>query len=142
MKLLLVGRFAWKSKEIRHLVTSNPDIIHLGMLGDRDKTEILSASEGLLYVSLFEGFGLPIIEAMAVNVPVITSNISSMAEVAGNAAVTVSPDKADEIAEALRLLSAGGNFVENLKKAGKERVKQFSWDKTSQHIYSCLLKIN
>lgn len=142
MKLLLVGRFAWKSEEIRHMVTSNPDIIHLGMLGDRDKTEILSASEGLLYVSLFEGFGLPIIEAMAVNVPVITSNISSMAEVAGNAAVTVSPDKADEIAKALQLLSAGGDFVENLKKAGKERVKQFSWDKTSQHIYSCLLKIH
>jgi glycosyltransferase involved in cell wall biosynthesis len=142
IKLLLVGRFAWKSKEIKQLVISNPDIIHLGMLGDKDKTEILKASEGLIYVSLFEGFGLPIIEAMSENVPVITSNVSSMAEVAGNAAITVSPDNVDEIAEAIKLLAGGGDFVEQLKKAGKVQIKKYSWDDTAQHIYRCLQKIS
>lgn len=88
-----------------------------------------SGAKALLYPSLYEGFGLPILEAMACGTPVVTSNISSMPEVAGRAAVLVDPYKVDSIFEGIE---EALKSKEGLVKRGAVHVKQFSWEKTAR----------
>jgi glycosyltransferase involved in cell wall biosynthesis len=97
----------------------------------------------LVYVSLFEGFGLPLVEAMATGVPVITSNLSSMIEVAENAALLVDPKDPNEIAQAMFYLANDVTLRSALISKGYTRAKNFRWDvaaaetwKIMQRIYS------
>lgn len=86
----------------------------------------------LLFPSLYEGFGFPILEAMACGTSVITSNISSMPEVAGDAAVLVNPYNVDALAEAMHSILTDKDLKESLVKKGLERVRQFSWEKCAE----------
>lgn len=88
-----------------------------------------SGAEALLYPSLYEGFGLPILEAMACGTPVVTSNISSMPEVVGKAAVLVDPDEVNSIVEGIKRALKDKN---DLIKKGTAHIKQFSWQKTAK----------
>lgn len=100
---------------------------------EEDDLPILySGSLGLVYVSIYEGFGLPILEAQACGCPVITSNISSMPEVAGEGAVLVNPFSIKDIRKAVEKIIEDRNFKEELIKKGFENVKRFSWEKTAK----------
>lgn len=101
----------------------------LGYVSESDLVKLYSGASALIYPSIYEGFGLPILQAFACGCPVVTSNISSMPEVAGEAAVLVDPYKTDEIKEGIeRALRAPKSFIEK----GFKQVKKYSWEKTAQ----------
>jgi glycosyltransferase involved in cell wall biosynthesis len=140
-KLVIAGRYAWKSEKIRNKVESTPDVIYIGTVGEDEKYFLYKKSTALLYLSLFEGFGIPILEAMSSQTPVITSNISSMPEVAGEAAILADPMNVDEIAVAMELICDPA-VREKFKMAGSKRVQHFTWSASASVIYSLLKKHN
>jgi glycosyltransferase involved in cell wall biosynthesis len=97
-----------------------------------DLPRLINQAIALVFPSLWEGFGLPVLEAMACGTPVITSNLSSLPEVAGEAALLVNPDQVDELAEAMRMIVNDAGLRSQLRQAGLRRAKQFSWAKTGQ----------
>jgi len=107
------------------------DVRLLGYVPIEDVPRLLAAASALVFPSLHEGFGLPIVEAFACGCPVITSNVSSMPEVAGDAAMLVDPKDVDAIADALNKLLGDGALAETLSCKGLERAKGFSWEKTA-----------
>ncbi len=101
----------------------------LGHVSSNDLASLLTGSKGLVFASLYEGYGLPILDAFACETPVVTSNISSMPEVAGNAAILVDPYDVNSIADGIgRALRGPKGLIEK----GIERVKQFSWEETAR----------
>lgn len=141
MKLLIVGRKAWNFEEVIHSygqARHKGDIIFTGFISDEDLNRIYGASSGLAYVPLFEGFGIPIIEAMQCQVPVICSNTSSMPEVAGEAALLVDPYQPNEITRAMLRLSAEPGLSSELVDKGKARQGLFSWDVSADRVWNVL----
>lgn len=109
-----------------------------------DELELLYASaEVLLYCSLYEGFGIPILDAFSVGLPVLTSNVSSMPEVGGKAALYVDPLRVEDIKEKLDMVMDDKKLKGELVKKGFERVKKFSWEKAAQEtaaVYRSLVQ--
>ncbi len=127
-KLVVVGR-KWNAPSSAKASDGQGNILWLGHVSRTDLTALYSGAQALVYPSLYEGFGLPILEAFACGCPVVTSNISSMPEVAGDAAVLVNPEDVDDIRRGIeRVLSKREEFIEK----GFRRVKEFSWKKTAQ----------
>lgn len=93
---------------------------------------IIRRATALVFPSLWEGFGLPVLEAMGCGTPVITSNCSSLPEVAGNAAILVAPTNINEMSEAMATLANDSNARSRLRELGLKRASQFSWEKTGQ----------
>ncbi len=122
--LVILGRLP-ESIKLPH----NENIIAAGEV--KDMTPWLAFSSGLVFASLYEGFGLPVLEGFAAGVPVITSDISSMPEVAGNAAVLVDPRDVREIRDAIVMLLSDPNAANERRQAGRNRLKHFSWEKTA-----------
>jgi glycosyltransferase involved in cell wall biosynthesis len=140
-KLLIVGRFAWQTGDVRTAFENSlfqKDIIFTGYVGDEDVPLIVGAATAVTYVSLAEGFGIPILEAMHSDVPVVTSNTTSMPEVAGDAAILVNPLSVSEIADALEKLATDTVFCQNLIEKGRIQREKFSWDKTAATLYGIL----
>lgn len=140
-KLLIVGRKAWNFEEVIHSYaksTFKDDIIFTGFVSDQDLNRIYGASNGLVYVPLFEGFGIPIVEAMRCHVPVICSNTSSMPEVAGDAALLVDPYNAVEIVSAMVRLGGDAVLSSQLVDRGKARQGVFSWDVSAERVWNVL----
>lgn len=136
-KLILLGRKAWNFEEYEKTIAESPDIIFLD--GNKyDPKKIVPAAEAMVYVSLHEGFGIPILEGMSAGVPVITSNTSSMPEVAGNAALLVNPTSAQEIEHAFTKISNQDH--KELIEKGLKRVKEFEWEKSAEVIYKTILE--
>ncbi|WP_017652650.1 glycosyltransferase family 4 protein [Fortiea contorta] len=94
--------------------------------------QIINGAIALVFPSLWEGFGLPVLEAMACGTPVITSNLSSLPEVAGDAAILINPYNTGEITEAMQTLATDANIRNNLSYQSITRANQFSWEKTGQ----------
>ena len=122
LKLVIIGNPYFNIKPSR-------GVIFTGHIPDADLPLFYSGAEALIYPSIYEGFGIPILEAFACKTPVVTSNIGSMAEVAGNAAVLVDPYDLNSIAEGIISAIKG---KEKLVKLGSKRVKQYSWEKTAK----------
>lgn len=97
-----------------------------------DLPKIISGAIALVFPSLWEGFGLPVLEAMACGTPVITSNLSSLPEVAGNAAILIDPYRVEEITEAMQAIAHDVGLRSHLSQLGLQRATQFSWEKTGQ----------
>jgi glycosyltransferase involved in cell wall biosynthesis len=108
------------------------DIILTGFIEEHDLPFLFSAAEVFVYPSLFEGFGLPPLEAMACGCPVVASNVSSIPEIVGDAGVLISPDKGEEIFRAIVGILADADLRESLKKKGLERAGLFSWETTAR----------
>jgi len=141
LKLVLVGRLAWNTNDFNRVLKTaefKNDIILLEGLYNKEVNSLTSSAEGMVYISLFEGFGLPIVEAMAVDVPVITSNISSMPEVAGDAAILVNPKDLNQIASAMKDLTTNEDLKNQLIKKGRRQIESFSWDHTASITYNVI----
>ncbi len=113
-------------------------VIRTGFVGPDEKAALLSGAAGLVYPSLYEGFGFPVLEAFAAGVPVLTSNISSMPEVAGDAALQVDPHDEAAIAEGMGRLLAEPGLGEQLARAGLERVGAFTWEACARRTAAIL----
>ncbi|MCW3138665.1 MAG: glycosyltransferase family 4 protein [Methanophagales archaeon] len=107
-------------------------VIFTGFIPDKELDTLLKHADLLVYPSLCEGFGMPVIEAMQAGTPVVTSNIGGTAEVAGDAAVLVSPYSIEDIAEGMSKLLHDASLREELKRKGKERAGAYSWTKTGE----------
>ena len=143
-KLILAGSILWSKTEIEDSYTNSPfrdDIIFTGRLSDEDLQKMLGAAYALSFVPIFEGFGLPIVEAFQSGVPVICPNVTSMPEVAGDAAWMVDPFNIEEIACAMEKLSADKEFCKQLIAKGHIQKKKFSWEQTARLLWECISKL-
>lgn len=143
VKLLIVGEKKWWTDSISKTFDSmkhKEDVVFLGRLGPEDLCFALGASLGLVYVSYFEGFGIPIIEAYACGTPVITSNVTAMPEVAGDAALLVNPFSVEEISNAMNQLYSNEELRSSLIKKGFDRQQKFTWDNTSTGLWNSIEK--
>jgi len=139
-KLMVVGSKGWLADEIYRLpkkLGMEDRIKFLGYVPDKDLPALYSGAIALVFPSLFEGFGLPILEAQACGCPVITSNVSSMPEVAGRGTILVDPYSVMEIVNAMIRVQATG-FRQQLIKKGFENVKRFSWEKCARETLEML----
>lgn len=140
-KLLLAGSILWSKSEIEGTYTQSrfkDDIVFTGRLSDADLQSVLGAAFALSFVPIFEGFGLPIVEAMQSGVPVICSNVTSMPEVTGDAGILVDPYDVPAIAGAMELLHKDKALQENLVEKGHQQKLQFTWDKTAAALWQTL----
>lgn len=131
--LVVAGAWDKRHPEARRLAESRGDttIRWLGRVPEEDLPALYSAAEVFVFPSLFEGFGLPVIEAMACETPVICSNVTALPEVAGDAAVLVRPDDPAELAAALERVMSDGQLRSELAAKGLARAGQFSWERTA-----------
>jgi glycosyltransferase involved in cell wall biosynthesis len=130
--LVTVGGDGWDFENVKTLVNSLGlgDRVHfLGYVNDEMLHALYCKAALFIYPSLFEGFGLPVLEAMASGCPVVTSNVSSLPEVAGDAAVLVDPKSADDIASAIESVCLNRSLADELRRKGNERAHQFSWQR-------------
>lgn len=135
-RLLIAGQKGWMSDDIYKLAQKLKNRVKfLGYVPDKKLPALYRGARALLFPSLFEGFGLPILEAQACGCPVLTSNISSMPEVAGSGAIFVNPYDIDDIVRGMEQLTVNS---EQLIKAGFENVKRFSWEKCAAQTLSIL----
>lgn len=129
--LVLAGGLGWDNHELLERITGSRfcDRIHRpGFVTDDQLIALYQSASAFIYVSFMEGFGLPILEAMACECPVITSNISSMPEVAGENAILVDPGNVNEIADAMQTLASDKTLSGHLSRTGLDRARQFTWD--------------
>lgn len=119
---------------------SAPEISVLGYVSDDDLAFLLSHALCLAFPSIVEGFGLPLVEAMALGCPIVSSNVTSMPEVCGDAAILLPPDRPDQWLEAILALKADEGRRTELKARGSERVKRFSWTASAQSYIHLLLE--
>ena len=141
VKLLIAGKLAWQVQEITaaHAASAfRDDILFLGYLPEETAAELMASALALTYLSFFEGFGLPVLEALCTDTPVITSNTSSLPEVAGEAGILVDPYDVAEIAGAMLRIWNEPDLREDLVKKGQLQRQQFSWDKAAVDIYNIL----
>ncbi len=131
LNLVLVGVSGWKNAEVFRAVNQNPQvrsrIFFTGYLPDQDLSAIYSGAIAFVYPSLYEGFGLPPLEAMQCGTPVITSNTSSLPEVVGDAGILVDPTQADDLSHALLQLATNSSLRFALAERAIDRARQFSW---------------
>lgn len=134
LKLVISGKaeamFESQYKE-KLLGVSLDNVIFTGYVTDELKRFLLSSAEAFLFPSEYEGFGLPVLEAMACGAPVITTNISSLPEVGGDAVLYVSPNQPEELADQISKILDSSSLRDDYIEKGYERAKQFSWDKTA-----------
>ncbi|MBC7323609.1 MAG: glycosyltransferase family 4 protein, partial [Acetomicrobium sp.] len=115
-----------------------PRVYMPGHVPDEHLPALYSGAIALVYVSLYEGFGLPPLEAMACGTPVLISNVTSLPEVVGDAALMVDPYDVDAIAEGIKRLVEDDNLRKELSQKGLARAKLFSWDRTAEVTWSVL----
>lgn len=143
MKLVMVGRMAWNADEIQKMKEQMPfkeDVKWTGYLGVQELAEVVAGAYAMVYPSLFEGFGIPILEALQCNVPVITSNTSSMPEVGGDAALLADPKDYQDIASKMELLYKDEALRSKLIAAAPAQVEKFSWDKSADILWESMMK--
>lgn len=144
VQLILAGRNAWHNKELFETIQKSPFTkeIHLpGYVRTEDAVPLVASAEAMIYPSIYEGFGLPVVEAMACGVPVICSNVSSLPEVAGNAALQFDPMDVQQLSQHMQTIVSDASVRNELIRLGFERCKVFSWDRAAEEIYGVLEKV-
>lgn len=136
LKLVLVGISGWKNKDIFQAIDAYPElaerIVLTGFLPDHELSAIYSGALAFAYPSLYEGFGLPPLEAMQCGIPVITSNVSALPEVVGDAGIMVNPVDEDELCQAILDLVNSDTLRQSLAQKGLARAAQFSWTRCAE----------
>jgi glycosyltransferase involved in cell wall biosynthesis len=120
----------------RHNVNSRVHFV--GVVPDAKLPSLYRSAEALVFPSLYEGFGLPVLEAMACGTPVVTSNLSALPEVAGDAALLVDPTSVEEIADAIRRVLYDTALRQQLRERGLRQAAQFTWESTTGKVQNLL----
>lgn len=139
--LVIAGSFRWKSREVKEAAEKAPyrnKVLFTGRVSDEELSELYRNCAVFVYPSLYEGFGLPVLEAMAFGVPVVTSNVSSLPEVTGDAALLVDPGNDDEIYEAIWKILDKPDLAAELGKKALKRAALFSWERTAREVFKVL----
>jgi glycosyltransferase involved in cell wall biosynthesis len=142
-QLVLGGKFGWQTdsllREIFSLETSIRERVLLaGYIAEEDKAALLSGADALVYPSLYEGFGFPLLEAQVCGTPVMAANTSSLPEISAGSALLVDPFDIDELSRAMRLIVEDSALRQDLIKKGYENVRRFDWQKTANNVLSVL----
>ena len=137
-QLALVGPRGWEVEDIERRA-GEAGVMTLGYVDDDDLAALYAGCTAFAYPSLYEGFGLPVLEAMAAGAPTITSTVSSLPEVAGDAALLVDPHDTDALAGALARVLGNAALRDRLRTAGRERAARFTWAGAAE-AYSALLR--
>jgi glycosyltransferase involved in cell wall biosynthesis len=135
LKLVVAGREGWGGGAVRRRVRARGlanEILFLGFVPREDLAPLYSMAELFVFPSLYEGFGLPLLEAMACGLPVVCSQRGALPEVAGDAAVLVDPDHPAEIARAISEVVASPGLKQSLVQRGLRRAQSFTWRKTAE----------
>lgn len=143
MKLVFAGRLAWKNEVFLSLLKTykyRNDIVLTDYLKDQELAQIMSAAYALVYPSVFEGFGVPVLEAMKSGIPVITSADSSMQEVAGDAGLYFNPHDHLDMADKMMRIYKDESLRSRLIQIGSARAAQFSWQKTADLLWESMMK--
>ncbi len=143
VKLLIVGQKKWWTQEIStafDAMQHKGEVIFTGRLEQEDLRNVIGAALAMTYVSYFEGFGIPVLEAMNCDVPVITSDITSMPEIAGDAALFTDPFSVSSIAGAMCKIYEDPLLRKSLIEKGRLRRQEFSWQKTADKLWACIEK--
>ena len=141
VQLLLVGRKGWQyegAMRTFEAMKHKEDVHFTGFVSDKDLNRLYGASLGLCYVPYLEGFGIPLLEAMQSEVPIICSKLTAMPEVAGDAGILVDPFSLEEISEAMLRVFGEEKLRNNLIEAGKVQREKFSWDRTYERVWGVL----
>lgn len=141
VKLLIAGGRQWWTRELQQALDRmkfRHEVIFTGRVSEEMLPRITASAYALTYVSFFEGFGIPIIEAMQSGVPVITSNVTSMPEVAGDAALLADPCNPESIAEAMEKLWKEKAMREQLIEKGLQRARHFTWDRSAALLWESI----
>lgn len=134
-KLVITGKKGWKYKEIFKTINNlnlQKDVVFTGYVPEDDLPALYNAADLFVYPSIYEGFGLPPLEAMACGTPAITSNTSSLPEVVGVGGIMVDPYDVDGLADAMHKVLTNDGLREDMIKKGLERAKMFSWEKCAK----------
>lgn len=144
-KYLLIGsiksKFIEQILQEEHLHEIKPFLVLIGYIPNEDLPAIYNEAFAFLYPSFTEGFGIPILEAMACGTPVITSNLSAMPEIAGRDAILINPYKENEIVDAIFHLENNDDFYQQQVKHGLHQIQKFSWKKTAISLLSIYKQI-
>lgn len=136
INLVLVGAIGWNNEQLFNQINASEAlrsrIIFTGYVPDSDLSSLYTGATAFLFPSLYEGFGLPPLEAMQCGVPVITSNTSSLPEVVGDAGIMINPTDEDALCQAMLNLINNEVLRTELSQKGLERAKQFSWSKCAE----------
>ena len=142
-KMLVVGSRYGTYKELDEAINATSyrdDIIFIGHIGSDRLSQLLASAEALVYTSVFEGFGIPIVEAFYAETAVITSKVTSMPEVAGDAAILVDPMSVEEISHALCTITDNPEIREEIISRGRERRTLFSWERTANLLWESMMR--
>lgn len=143
-ELVCVGPYGWSSRDLYDWVDRLDlgDAVHFtGYVPADDLPVIYNLAEFFVFPSIYEGFGLPVVEAMSCGTPVITSNTSSLDEIAGDAALTVDPHDVDAITAAIVLLAGDSARRATLAQRGLARAAQFSWSRTAREMLALYARV-
>lgn len=143
-KLLIVGERRWWTEKISNVYENmlyKQDVLFTGRVDSSELNKIIGSSLAMTYVSFFEGFGIPILEAFHCETPLITSNTTSMPEIAGNAALYADPFSSDSIADAMTKIAADEILRNDLIAKGRLRRQEFSWQKSADLLWNCVEKV-
>lgn len=143
MKLVLAGPGFWGLSDIQsalHESGIKDDVIFTGRLSNTDLSLVLGSAMALTFVPYYEGFGIPLIEAMEAEIPIITSNVSSLPEVAGNSALLVNPFESNDIKNAMLKIHNNSAIRSELVQNGRLQKLNFSWDKSAHLLWESILK--
>ncbi|MFN8393446.1 MAG: glycosyltransferase family 1 protein [Bacteroidia bacterium] len=144
MKLLVVGRKAWNFDQVIHSYSQakfKEDIVFTGFVSDEELVRIHGASSGLCYVPYFEGFGIPLVEAMACEAPIICSNVTAMPGVVGDAALMVDPLDIQSIVEGLKTLASNPRLASELVDKGRVRKRLYTWEGSAERVWNVLTSV-
>ena len=143
-KLVIVGKKGWLFKEIFEITKGlhlEEAVVFTGYVEEEEKQALLLNAFLFVYPSFYEGFGIPILEAMACGIPVITGNVSALPEVAGDAAIFINPNDRGEISTAMAGVLTDQTLHEILSKKGPEQARKFSWVNTAAQTLELMEKV-
>lgn len=142
-RLMIVGRKGWSTDDIYETYQKmefRKDVIFTGRVSSVELRHLYGAARALTFIPYFEGFGIPIIEAQQCDCPVITSNITSMPEVADGSALLVDPFSVESIAGALQKISKDETLRREMIEKGRKNIQRFSWEKTADKLWQTIQK--
>lgn len=142
LKVVFTGEASEELTEIVKLNDIENDVIFLGSVSDQEMAQVYRSAELVLFPSLYEGFGLPVVEAMACRTPVITSNTTSLVEVSGDAACLIDPLSLDEMRHAINKILGDEAYKNILIEKGIKNIERYSWDRVRFNLQKALTDID